>query len=707
MSPEQARGRAVDKRADIWAFGVVLYEMLTGRRLFDGEDVTETLASVVKDRPDLTAIPAPVRPLIERCLEKNPKKRLRDIGDMELLLPEAPARVAPPSPSRSTRFVWAAGGAVGLALGAALVLALWTPSHAKDAVNRRLVRLDVDLGDDVSLPRPGPDASSIAISPDGTRLAYISGNPTALFIRRLDQARAVKLPGTEAAKYPFFSPDGQWVGFWRGRKLNKTSVEGGAVVPLGDVYSFSGASWGKDSDIIAGEVFGKGLVRFPAAGGASQSLPGMDKTEAVLTPQALPAGKAVLFTAAHMQGSAESDTFEILTLPDGHRKIVGSGGASVRYIAAPGRPGHLIYVRDGTMFAIPFDLEKQETHGTAVPVLDDVAYNPLTKAGQFDFSPGPDGHGLLVYRRSGPDSSTRSTLQWLNADGKREPLPLKPGEYALPKLSPNGKRVALAVTAAGNMDIWVYDLQNDALARLTSGGGFWSSPVWSPDGRYIVFDSVGKGIFRVRADGATPPELLLESKADLDPSSFTPDGKWLAYQNYVAQRSQIWIAPVEEQSGKLKAGPPQQFLMSNFDDGLPSFSPDGRWMAYQSNESGDYEIYVRPFPKPATGPGGKWQISNSGGRGVQWSGHDLIYRSGGRFMAVSYTVNGDTFVAGKPRVWISNSGIHDLGQWTLAPNGKRVLMLVPFESASTKPEHEVVLLENFLDYLQQRVPSGP
>jgi serine/threonine-protein kinase len=203
----------------------------------------------------------------------------------------------------------------------------------------------------------------------------------------------------------------------------------------------------------------------------------MDKTEAVLTPQALPAGKAVLFTAAHMQGSAESDTFDILTLPDGHRKIVGSGGASVRYIAAPGRPGHLIYVRNGTMFAIPFDLAKQETHGPAVPVVDDVAYSPTTKIGEFDFSPGPDGHGLLVYRRGGPDSSAMSTLQWLNADGKREPLPLKPGAYALPKLSPNGKRVALQVIAGGSTDIWVYDLQNDALARLTYGGGFWYSPI--------------------------------------------------------------------------------------------------------------------------------------------------------------------------------------------------------------------------------------
>jgi serine/threonine protein kinase len=708
MSPEQARGRSVDKRADIWAFGVVLHEMLTGRRLFDSEDLTETVASIVKDQPDLSGIPMPVRRLLERCLEKDPKKRLRDIGDMELLLVETPASLAPPSPSRSNRFAWALGG-VGLALGAAVVLFVWAPWHANHSLNRRLTRLDVDLGEDVSLPQPGQAGSSVAISRDGTRLAYVSGNPTALFIRRLDQPRAVKLPGTEDANYPFFSPDGQWVGFSSGRKLNKTSVDGGAAVPLGEIFNFSGANWGEDGGIIAGDMFGRGLVRFSAAGGPSQSLSKLDKAEAVITPQVLQAGKTVLFTAALMQGSAESNAFEILTLPDHRTKTVGSGGGSARYIAGPGRRGHLIYLRDGTMFAVPFDLDKQETHGNPVPVLDDVAYNPITNAGEFDFSPGLDGHGLLLYRRGGPASSPMTTLEWLNADGKREPLPLKPGPYGLPRVSPDGKRIVLYVATGGSLDIWVYDLQHEAMTRLTFGGGPWYTPIWSPDSRYIVVDSLGKGIFQVRADGATPPETLLESKEGFQrPWSFTPDGRWLAYDDYTSGRSQIWILPVEERGGRLKAGRPQQLLRSNFDEGLPSFSPDGRWVAYQSNESGTFEIYVRPFPQPSSGSGGKWQVSNNGGRGAQWAGngHDLIYRSGSQIMAVSCAVRGDTFVTGKPRVWIANSGIDATGQWTLAPDGKRVLTLVPVKSAPAKAEHEVVFLENFVDYLQERVPAG-
>ena len=290
MSPEQARGKPVDKRADIWAFGVVLHEMLTGKRLFEGDDLTETLASVVKDRPGLSALPAQVRPLIERCLEKDPKKRLRDIGDMDLLLSESPTPLSPPSASRSPRFAWAAGGAAGLVLGAALVWALWRLSAAGHAMDHRLVRLDVDLGADVSLPHPGQSGSSVAISPDGTRLAYVSGTPAALFIRRLDQPRAVKLPGSEGARSPFFSPDGQWVGFFIDRKLNKTSVEGGAVVPVGEAPSFSGATWGENG-IICSEAFAEDWCGFPLLEGRPKASPGWTRQSQCLLRRPYQAGK--------------------------------------------------------------------------------------------------------------------------------------------------------------------------------------------------------------------------------------------------------------------------------------------------------------------------------------------------------------------------------------------------------------------------------
>jgi serine/threonine-protein kinase len=709
MSPEQARGRTVDKRADIWAFGVVLHEMLTGKRLFEGEDLTETLAAVVKDRPDMTQVPAPARRLIERCLEKDPKKRLRDIGDMDLLLGEGPAPAAARAP-HSSRLPWMMAACV---LAVALGVALSAPWRKENQVELPLKRLDVDLGEDVSLPDPAPSGSEVAISPDGTRLVYVSGTrpATSLFMRRLDQARPTELPGTHGADYPFFSPDGQWVGFLVLDKLKKVSVEGGAVVTLGDVNSFGHASWGEDGNIIVGEVFEKGLVRYAAAGGPPQPLAGLGIRDAAFAPQILPGGKAILFTAAQADADVDGYTIEVLTLADGHRKLVARGGASGRYVAARGRAGHLIYVNKTTLFAVPFDLDRLETLGTPVPILDDMAINRITGAGQFDWSRGADGHGVFVYRKAGASAAGMLTLQWVDPTGKRQPLTIKAGDMGEPRVSPDGGRIALRATEGGHTDIWVYDLHRDAMTRLTFGGGYYQSPVWSPDGRYIVYESMRKGgvqgIMQVRADGAGQPQTLIESNVEMTPSSFAPDGKRLAFEDSTEGRSQIWTVPLEEQGGQLKAGKPEQFFKSNFNDRRPAFSPDGRWLAYSSKESGKYEVYVRAIP-PSQGSGGKWQISTSGGSAARWSsnGHDLLYRSVTQIMGVSYTVKGDTFVAEKPRVWIAKMGTVVYG-WDLAPGGKRALVLSQDESAAgLKREHEVVFLENFVDYLRQRAPIG-
>jgi len=702
MSPEQARGRPVDKRADIWAFGVVLYEMVTGKRLFEGEDLTETLASVVKERPDLSTLPVAVRRLIERCLEKDPKKRLRDIGDMELLLGDGST---PASPPRSSRLPWIAAGVLAVALG----VSLWAPWRVEKQVGHPLRRLDIDLGDDVSLPAPASSGSALAISPDGTRLVYVSGAlpNSRLFVRRLDQPRGTELPGTHGANYPFFSPDGQWIGFAILNKLEKISVDGGAVVPFGEIPNFGNASWGEDGSIIVSDVLGKGLVRYPAAGGQPQPLPGFNAKDAVLAPQILPGGKAVLFTAADMSTDVDRYAIEVLTLANGHRKIVVRGGAAARYVGAPGRPGHLIYVNKAVLFAVPFDLDKLETRGTPVPVLDDVALAPMTEMGQFDCSPGADGHGVLVYRRAGANSGDLWTLEWIDAAGKTEPLPVKPGAFHVLRLSPDGERVALMTSEGGHTDIWAYDIRRDAMTRLTFGDGFYESPVWSPDGRYIVYESLVKGIFQTRADGSGQPQALMEGSANQIPYSFSPDGKRLAYQDLAGGRGQIWTVALEEQGGRLRAGKPEAFFKSGFNDRRPSFSPDGRWLAYDSDESGKNEVYVRAFP-PSAGPGGKWQISNSGGSSPRWSrnGHDLFYRAVNRVMAVSYTVEGDTFAAGKPHVWIAKMGTV-VNSWDLAPDGRRVLALTQGESVEeAKPEHEVVFLENFFDYLRQRAPVG-
>jgi serine/threonine-protein kinase len=303
-----------------------------------------------------------------------------------------------------------------------------------------------------------------------------------------------------------------------------------------------------------------------------------------------------------------------------------------------------------------------------------------------------------------------TTIQWLDSAGKKQPLLDKPGVYSNPRLSPDGKRLATAVLAGSSSDIWVYDRQRDAITELTFGAGAYTAPVWSPDGRFVVFSFAANGIFWARADGGGQPQPLLQSKGRQIPWSFTTDGKRLAYYE-IASGTQIWTVSVDDDGGQLKAGKPEPFLKSQFGDLRPAFSPDGRWLAYQSRPSGKDEVYVRPFPLPASGHGGLWPISNGGGTFPVWSrnGRDLLYQSGDQILAVSYTVRGDAFVPEKPRVWIAKLGAvaQELYTplWDLAPDGKRVAVLTPVEAPEApKPDHTVVFLLNFFDYLRQRVP---
>ena len=695
MSPEQAVGRPVDRRSDIFSFGAVLYEMLTGQRPFRGAVTPDVLEAVVKNDPDWSKLPpGGIDKLIRRCLTKDRKQRLQAIGEARIILSD-PVGQVPDLPAKSSKLPWA----TATLLATTTAVALWAPWRTEKPVDRPLVRLDMDLGADVSLPAPTMGGGSVAISPDGTRLTYASGTPRSLYIRRLDQAKATALPETQGATTPFFSPDGHWVGFVAGNKLNKISVEGGAVVALEDILNFAGASWREDGSIFASEAFTKGLLRIPPGGGPPETIMGLGNGEIALGfPQTLPGGKAILFASANL-------AIEVLTLADRHRKIVVRGGTSPRYLATSSGAGHLVFVNKATLFAIPFDLDKLETRGTALPVLDDVAYEAKTGAGQLDFS----RTGTLVYRRAGGDASAMTTVQWLDTTGGKEPLRAKPGTYQFLSLSPDGKRVALAVGEGGRPDIWVYDQPRDAMTRLTFGEAVYIYPSWSPDGQYVVFSSLGKGIFQARADGASQPKPLTQSKTTQNPGSFAPDGRRMAYTEATGG-GQIWTVPLENQDGQLKAGKPEQFLKSQFSDQAPSFSPDGRWLAYYSNESGKNEVYVRAFPPPPSGQGGKWTISNNGGGSPRWSrnGRELFYQSGDRIMAVSYKVLGDTFVADKPRVWIANLGGTPSGrQWDLAPDGKRVVVLTRVESAAApKQEHDVVLVENFFDELRRRVPAG-
>jgi serine/threonine-protein kinase len=703
MSPEQAKGKPLDRRTDIWSFGVMLYEMATGRRLFQGEDQTEVLAGVIKEEPSLDAAPPRLRHVIARCIRKDKHKRWYSMEDIRFALDEpeqasfaSVSNTVLPVKSRSTLPGWIVAGAAVAGLAAVS----WIHFREKPG-ERPLLRVDFDLGADVSLPLPVSGASDIAISPDGTRIVYSYSvrnlsNGSTIYVRRLDQAKATELI---KGSNPLFSPDGQWIAFESpaSGQLSKISVQGGAAVPVSSLNPYGvGVAWGEGGEFIVSQR-GKGLVKIGPAGGNPETLTELSQGETLHSyPKVLPGDKAVLFVTQASGVNDDRKTVEAVTLADRRRKVLVRGGTSPRYLPT----GHLIYTNKSTLFAVPFDLDKLEIRGSPVPLVNDIA-SSADGVGQFDVS----ATGTLIYRKAGETAATSSTIQWLDPAGKKQPLLVKPGQYGDLRFSPDGKTLALQVAEAGPVDLWVYDIQRDTMTRLTSSAGA-QAPEWSPDGKYIAFGSSTGGLSFTRSDGAIQPQALLPSKALQISSSFSPDGKRLAYADATVT-PQIWTVPLEEQGGLLKASTPEQFLKSTSIDVGARFSPDGRWLAYGSNESGGFEIYVRPFPPPASGQGGKWQISNGAAPHAPWWAHnarELYYAQGDQLMAVSFTPKGDAFVAEKPRLWIPKLGG---AFFDVAPDDKRVAVVTPTEAASApQQEHEIVMLLNFFDEVRRRVPTG-
>ena len=706
MAPEQARGKVVDKRADIWAFGVVFYEMLTGRRAFEGEDVSTILAAVIQSEPHLDTVPANVRRLLENCLQKEPRKRLRDIGDVWKLLDETSKPPATASRSESVGWIAAAAFAVVAAI------ALWAPwRRTPPDAPPPGVKFDVDLGTDVALsPMMAPTFSSLVISPDGTRVVFagsVAGGVPALFARRLDDPTIVELAGTQGAVMPFFSPDGQWVAFWNNGRLEKAALAGGAVIPLADLNVMGGGSWTDDGSLVVAAGLGlrlngqptpAGLVRVASGGGKPEPIVNIASGELFFNfPQILPGHKGVLTSVIHTPPSLETTTIDIVSMDDGRHKTLVRGATSPRYLPS----GHVMYATRAGLFAVPFDIEKLETRGAAVPIFGDAALDPISGGAQFDVSRG----GTLVYRKNAGAAFAATKVQWLDRAGRQEALLARPAVYAsAPRLSPDGRRVAIAIRDGSNQDIWVYDPQRDGMTRLTRGGGDFINPVWSRDGRYVLFALMGVGMFSTRADGAGQPQPL--SKSFEWPSSFTPDGKRLATVA-IDPMPQIWSVEVELESGILKAGTRTRFLTTQSQDLEPTFSPDGRWIAYQSNESGTFEVYVRPFSTTSSGNEGKLQISNSGGAAPLWlpNGRELLYLAGGKIMAVGYTTSGGSFVAEKPRLWADN--VTGVTAFEVAPDGKRLAVIVPAVAREgSSREHTIGFVQNFFDELRRRAPLG-
>ncbi len=717
MSPEQAKGKTVDRRADIWSFGAVLYEMLAGKKVYEAETAPETLAQVLTKEPAWDSLPAStptaIRHLAERCLVKDPKARLQAIGEARIILERYLAN--PSASTTSIERVGRAGPAWRRALPwgvaaiflAAFALALWAPWR-RSIVREAPMRLNVEVGAPVVL---AVDYGAAAvISPDGTKFAFRASESgenqkTRLYIRQRDQLQATALAGTEDARDQFFSPDGQWIAFFADGKLKKIPAQGGAVVTLCDAPNDRGGAWSEDGTIIFAPSTREGLSRIPEAGGKPEPVTTLDISKGEVThrwPQALPGGKAVLFTAHNNNIGFDRANIVVQVLKTGERKTVHQGGTYARY--APS--GHLLYAHEGTVFAEPFDLGHLRVTGPAVPFLEHVLTHSLGGYAQFDFSKT----GALLYV-AGEDTTMPVTIDWMDKEGKFQPLRTVAGDYYDLRFSPDGRRLALSIRDQGTSDIWVYDCPRDTMTRLTFGPGSSSWPVWTPDGQRIAFalDREGStpGMYWVRADGTGQVERLTESTNGQIPSSFSPDGKFLAFNELSPGTNwDIWILPFEgdERSG-WKPGPPRVFLNSPDLEFVPAFSPDGRWLAYVLINTSGAQVYVRPFP----GPGGNWQISTDGGAFPTWSknGKELFFRSTSedRIMVSTYRVVGDSFQSDKPQVWSPGQFAHR-GSWRnfdLAPDGKRfaVTNLRPGQQIAAAKYDKFVLLLNAFDELRR------
>jgi serine/threonine-protein kinase len=717
MSPEQAKGRAVDKRSDIWAFGAVLFEMLTGKRAFGGDDVQDTFVAIMRDEPNWArlpvALPFALGTYLKRCLQKDAKQRVQAMGDVRLALegafetavPQPNAPVTRPVSAATRALPWAIAGVAVIVAGVLLTLrSPWRSTLVPTP--RKLLAL---IGADASLSTVL--GASAILSPDGTTLAFVAQQTgqARLFIRKLDQLQAAALAGTEGAESPFFSPDGQWIAFFAGGKLKKISVTGGAAVNLCDVSTARGGTWADDDTILFTPTSEPNttLMRVSASGGTPAAF-GTLSTGAVTQrwPQTLPGGKGVLYSEHTSQTGWDGANLVVAPLSGGAPKVVVRGGHYGRYVAS----GYLIYLQEGTLFAVRFDRDRLETVGQAVPALEGVAANLTTGGAQLAVS----SEGTLVYV-PGTAATRANPMDWMTRDGKTSVLRAAKADWVNPRFSPDGQKLALDISDGRQRDIWVYEWARDTLTQLTFDPGQDVSPVWAPDGRRIAFASDRakpgvRNLYSVSADGTGDVRRLTDSSENQTAVSWHPNGKFLAFTaNRGVTGPDLMILPMENDAARgLTPGKPTVFLGTAANEGYPMFSPDGRWIAYFSNEAGGiFDVYVRPFPSP----GGPWRVSTGGGSNPQWSttSHELLFLAASRskVMVAPYAIVGDSFRADKPQIW-SPTSIVPLGSnypYDLHPDGKR-LAVAAAQDEGRAAQDKVVLVSNFFDYLRKIAPGA-
>jgi Tol biopolymer transport system component len=689
MSPEQARGRAVDQRADIWAFGCILFEMLTGRRAFSGSTPAEVFARVIEREPAFGLLPPEtpraVRRLLRRCLEKDPKRRLGFIGDARLDLEDAGTEEAlepaEPAPAPWWRPVLLAG--VAAALG--LLAGTWwmgRPALAELTAARFVVPL-AGIQPAFSL-QPIP-----ALAPDGRTVVFRGQQDgrSQLFKRALDSLDIVPLEGTGGAAGIFFSPDGRWLGFDGDGVLKRVPLAGGAVVTVAPAPGSATASWGDDDRIVFATNTGRVLQRVAVSGGEPEALTSLDPARGDtlhLLPQVLPGSRHVLFTVA--AGAARH--VAVLDLRSRAVTLL-TPGSHGRYLP----DGYLAFWRDGSIWAAPFDTARAAITGDAVPLVSGLAHNDNTVA-HYDVA----ADGTLVYLAA-QDPVRARRLVWLDRRGVETPLPVPPRPFVRVALAPDGTRVALAIEDGGNTDVWVGDTARGTLTRLTVDPAIDTMPIWTPDGLHVTFRSERDrpGVFRRDAQGAGPIERLTETDGPIhSPYSWTPDGRTLLVAVFRSFRQQA-IAAVTPPDRDVRL-----LLDGDFAQLEPQVSPDGRWLAYQSDETGRFEIYVRPFPDVESG---RWQVSSAGGTSPRWraNGRELFYYDGEAIHAVPVDV-GASFRAGDPVRLFAADGLGGrLGlAYAVAPDAERFVLArdVP---ETERPAAELVVVQRWSAEVRARI----
>ena len=692
MSPEQARGKTVDKRADIWAFGCVLYEMLTGRRAFEGEDVSEVLATVIKDDPDWallsTHVPVVIRRVVRRCLDKDPRERLRDIADAAYELRQVGVGEAPEEAaferSRPARSVLLRYAAVAIVSGAVGALALLTVG-SEQAPRSGVTRLEAEVP---ATHWRGISAQPLALSRDGRLLIYAGAGAEGdmLHLRRLDTLQVEVIPGTIGAQSPFLSPDGEWVAFFARGRLVKVALDSGLSVDLAAWPGFpGGGSWtDRNTIIIAANL---SISEVSADGGEPRALP-----VSGLFPHALPGGSGLLITVlgsdglavvAVVEGGAETPR---MLLP----------GSDARYLST----GHLVFLRDEGLWGVAFDLDRLAVTGEPQPLVDGVEVG--SSVGSFGLF-GVSDEGTLAYLPRGHED--RRTLVWVDHAGHEAQLGVAPFTYDQPAISPDGRRIAVLATGDdGNEDIYIYDRTQDNLVRFTFDPAIDRAPVWSPDGTRLFFLSarapstradVSVDVFAKSADGTGPVERLTDSLFVEVPYAISPDGSTL-----------LTVATPDDGDFDIRAldlggdADTRPLVSSEFPDNDPAVSPDGRWLAYVRDAGGTAEVAIRPYPNVDDG---YFQVSQGGGMQPKWSadGDRLFFLSGNTMMAVDVG-SGTPAAWSRPRELFSGSYFNNgLGaEYDVDPNGDRFLMIKRVGDLATR----FVVALNWVDQLTERVP---